>query len=442
MNPTVYRAAKLDKEMPEAKYALPVGFPFIVDDDNLEVEHYALLYLDSTFRKAKATGLEPKRKRTSIHTVDAAAYDLVDFLRYLVSIRQTNNDSVKDAGIDTAPSEDAVGPPLHNFTIDDVLSYRDDLYTRVSKQTHETLSDGTCSRRVKRVLHYAKWLERRGLLFDFWLGSPDTEIELSGNGDNDDVVRPLSVAEWYRVRDQLGPLPSERQQGKDERPARNRVASELAICTALRVDEVAKLTVHQILALRYDDSATPHTEVDMRVTQTKRLVPRTVYVPMYLVRELQLYIDGERREAMAEAEKFWRIARHREPSTLFVNGADAHQHAGKPMSADVLSNAFHTACMRAGLMSSVEKIDPLSGERYLTQVSSHHFHDLRHTFTIWRYYAEKSVGNSEPWKMLQSILGHKYLQTTLNTYLRLIPGERREVNRKTFSAIRERFSGH
>lgn len=440
MNPTVYHAVSINKELPEAKYALPAGFPFIADDDSLEVQRWPLLYLDSTFRKGQGTGLVPRRKRTSMHSVNASAYDLVDFLRYLAHARETEKSA--DVGDrHEGPSRDAQELPLHNFTIYDVLRYRDDLYTKISRQTHETLSDLTCSRRINRVLDYAKWLERQGILFDFALTS-DTKIRAPWPSSEDNSVRSLSEREWHSVRAQLGPLPSEQQQEIDERPARNRLASELAIASGLRVDEIAKLTIHQVLALRFDSSAPDHAEVKMRVTQTKGLVARDVYVPMYLIRELQLYVDRERQEAMTEAAKFWLTEKQRQPTTLFVNGADAHQHAGKPIQADVLSHAFYEACVRVGLTHSSEKIDPISGEHYMTQLSSHHFHDLRHTFTIWKYYSEKEAGNPEPWKLLQALLGHKHLSTTLNTYLRAVPGERREVNRRTFSAIRSRFSGN
>jgi integrase/recombinase XerC len=194
--------------------------------------------------------------------------------------------------------------------------------------------------------------------------------------------------------------------------------------------------------LRFDGTASPHAEVKLRVTQTKRLVARNVYIPMYLVRELHLYIDGERRDALTEAATYQLNDKQRQHTTLFVNGSDARQHAGKPINPDVLSNAFHTACIQAGLTRSAEKIDPLSGKKYVTQLTSHRFHDLRHTFAVWKYYSEKEAGNSEPWKLIQSLLGHKHLSTTMNTYLKVIPGERREVNRRTFHAMRRRFGGN
>ena len=44
-------------------------------------------------------------------------------------------------------------------------------------------------------------------------------------------------------------------------------------------------------------------------------------------------------------------------------------------------------------------------------------HDLRHTAAVLIYYAESATGNPEPWKKVQTPLGHKNLQTTIDTYL-------------------------
>lgn len=431
MNLTVYSAAPLPLHVPadERRHALPGGFPFIVDDEHLLVPSYPLRYLNFTFRKVRGTASAPqRRRRTSLHSVEAAAYDLVDFLRHLSHRSRGDPRQISTAEDDLLA--------LDNFTIDDVFAYRDELYARVSKQTNEPLKDDTCARRIARALDYVKWLEGRGFVFE------SERPNLPRKSGEDDVVHPLSQDEWNRIRTELGPLPSEQLSGIDERPSRSRSSCQLSLETGLRVDEVANLTIHQILDLRFDPEAPEYSEVKLHVTKTKRLVARTVYVPMYLVRELHLYIDGERRDALAEAEKYWLAAKQLRPTALFVNGVDAHQHAGKPVAADVLSHDFHQACIRAGITRSAEKIDPLNGDAFVTQIARHHFHDLRHTYAVWRYYSEKAAGNNEPWKQIQTELGHAFLSTTLNIYLKVIPEERREVNKTVYLAIRERYSGN
>jgi hypothetical protein len=64
------------------------------------------------------------------------------------------------------------------------------------------------------------------------------------------------------------------------------------VSTGLRVDEVAKLTVFQILDL--PAGGDPERFTTMHVTRTKRLVERDVNVPNYLIPDLHAFMDGER----------------------------------------------------------------------------------------------------------------------------------------------------
>jgi integrase/recombinase XerC len=89
----------------------------------------------------------------------------------------------------------------------------------------------------------------------------------------------------------------------------------------------------------------------------------------------------------------------------------------------------------------VPKIDPDSGEAYGLKLAAHSFHDLRHTFACWLYHAERKSGNSEPWKVVQARLGHKYLSTTMDTYLRVVDEYRFEVNSNVYKFLRRLASG-
>ncbi|SAL52340.1 site-specific tyrosine recombinase XerC [Caballeronia concitans] len=418
----------------EVDYALPAGFPFIVDDDNLVVLEDVLLYLHATFIKATGAGLAKHRRRTSMHSVHAAAYDLVDFLRFIVfRIAQ------RQPGIVISEPQDSGVDHFHlpKFSYSDVIAYRDNLYTRISKQTHEPLADQTCGRRVYRALHYADWLAKRGRLLD---EDSRPDIVVVQTNDKDYFVRTLTEQSWRGLQNRLGPLPSQRSEYGFP-SSRPRLTAELSLSTGLRVDEVARLTIHQILSLPYDSQATPESKVPLRVTRTKRLKPRTVELPMYLLYELQLYIDGERRDALREAEKYWLRDDSRRPSALFLNGTDAHQHAGKPVKADVISDDFHQACLRNALTSVREKIDPESGVTYFTSVAQHRFHDLRHTFAVWMYLSEKASGNAEPWKQIQTLLGHTSLKTTMDIYLKVVNVERQAINASVFDATRRSWNG-
>lgn len=70
-----------------------------------------------------------------------------------------------------------------------------------------------------------------------------------------------------------------------------------------------------------------------------------------------------------------------------------------------------------GILETVQKEVPLTGKRLLSQVPKHSVHDLRHTYAVLTYHAERANGNAEPWKKIQAQLGHAHLQTTVDIYL-------------------------
>ena len=246
-------------------------------------------------------------------------------------------------------------------------------------------------------------------------------------------MHPLSSNEWALVSRTLGPLPSEQE--TDGRPSRDRLAAETSLWTGLRVDEIAGLTINQILDLK-PDPMEPHAALRLRVVRTKGLRPRSVLIPAHLVLELKRYIDGERAECTAVGR---RHGFHANPESLFVNGTASRHDAGKPIRTETLSRAFTAAVRTAGLTHSVTKTDPESGALYQSAEAAHTFHDARHTFAAWLYHAERAGGNAEPWKIVQARLGHRQLATTLNTYLRVVDDYRTEVNLSVYKFLREKF---
>jgi len=62
----------------------------------------------------------------------------------------------------------------------------------------------------------------------------------------------------------------------------------------------------------------------------------------------------------------------------------------------------------------------VEGKSVNSKKAMHCVHDLRHTYAVLTYHAEVMNGNVEPWKKIQAQLGHKSLQTTIDTYLRYV----------------------
>jgi integrase len=432
-------AAALPDGNPLRTVALPRGFPFLIDDDTHELIEPALLFLVDAY--LTKTGFWNR------NTTKRAAYDLLDWWRFL----------------------DHQGRPWDLADGGDLDAYRDSMIGQISLRTHEEYRTETIRARRTLVNRFYAWAHKRGLC-DGKL-QDETEIrEVYLSADRDrlahihsgtrriavdpgtprstarpgEKVRPLISGDpknpsFPRIARHLGPLPSERG-ADDPTPSRDRLAAELSVSTGLRVDEAAKLTIFQILDL--PDGGDPERFTTMHVTRTKRLVERDVNVPNYLIPDLHAYIDGERRECVVVARRYWLKKKSDEPKVLFVNGVDAHQNAGKPVSADTLSGAFRRAVIRAGLTEWITKTDPDTGAARQVLVPRHRYHDLRHTYALWTYHALVEQGISEPWKIIQSLLGHAHLSTTLDTYLRVVNVEKARTADGAYEVMRSMIRGH
>jgi integrase/recombinase XerC len=441
VNITVYRALPLPRidALPEAEFALVPGTPFLVDDDSLTVIEGALLYMKGRFPQISVPHRR-KRLGRSKHTLDAAAYDLAHFIQM-----------VEDRTADWGKVDDAF-----------VLAYCEDLLNAVSARTGQPLEANTILRRASRGLDYCRWRSDYGLMvavehFDIsWyrneLGLGNKPYDDATPRD-DDVESPLFSSrplldsarspepafvlkqrQWESLKVDLGPLPSERN-NCNIRPSRDRVACELSISSGMRVDEIAQLSIYQILDLRIDATIEDDEPQELYIQKTKGLRARYVNVPTYLIREAQQYIRTARQDAIAEAKKYWLREGAKPPSALFLNGKEAHKDAGRPVVADTLSRRFHESVIRCGYIRHVE------AQAGVLIVAMFVFHCLRHTYAKWVYHAEKACGNSEPWKILQTRLGHVHLSTTMRTYMRFDESERRSVNAATFNEIRRRYRG-
>ena len=99
----------------------------------------------------------------------------------------------------------------------------------------------------------------------------------------------------------------------------------------LRVDETRSLRAHQILELCLSDWRDHDLgpAVILHLTKTKGLVRRSVPLPTWLLYELDLYIRGERADAIKKAATLKKVGRRRPASNLFVNSALAGANTGK-----------------------------------------------------------------------------------------------------------------
>jgi len=223
------------------------------------------------------------------------------------------------------------------------------------------------------------------------------------------AIRPFSTSELRALLNTIGPRAIDRG-SDDRRPSRARLAIDLGWSVGLRLTEIVELNKFQFLS-KHPDPMAPAAEQVIQVLG-KGGVLRPVAVPNWLVLDAIRYIETERSEAL----KAGGLTGRREPGRLFVSGLESNS-PGSTVSDRRLQQELEDACIRSGLTELVERTDPESGVSRTEAKAKHCMHDLRHTYAVMTYFAEVRNGNPEPWKKIQAQLGHKYLATTMNTYL-------------------------
>jgi integrase len=304
----------------------------------------------------------------------------------------------------------------------------------ISASTGDLLSSGTIGQRLIAVISYYVSGARHGW---YSIGS-DKLIEGNSRCAEDPIskshairidasliklvpkqsraqtdIKPLSPEELRAVLKALAPSEEETKKGTS-RGMRDRLIAEWLASVGLRLSEAlcpngkAGLTTHQILQLT-PDPRYPFEHSIVRVLG-KGDRWRNVAVPNWLISKTIDYIHGER----AQATKHLR----RPTSKLFVAGLSSlAKDRGRAITGRAFEKAFEVAGLRAGLYKFQNEALAGSDQKQLKKRALHCPHDLRHTYAIATYFAERSFGNPEPWKQIQAQLGHKHLVTTVNTYL-------------------------
>lgn len=319
---------------------------------------------------------------------------------------------------------------------DDLLEYRETYLSGISPQTGHTYATGTVAGRMATICALYAFAGRRGWyrgdIFDDGHDLPDPmgtnglsapapsrSSRRWANASEDLIprarrsrtsIKPFTVAELIDFCDAMGPRASDR--GEDLRPARNRLIADIGWTTGLRLHEIAQLTKYQFLSL----SPAPATLVGVEhqlIVLGKGKKRRSIAVPNWVVIDALAYIDGERAEAVAAVKS------RREPGQLILAGLSSRKPGG-PLGQRRFQQIVEKACLVAGLTELSEVKDTSTGESHTRRKAKHCVHDLRHTYAVLTYWAEKRHGNPEPWKKIQAQLGHEHLKTTVDTYLHFV----------------------
>ena len=222
-------------------------------------------------------------------------------------------------------------------------------------------------------------------------------------------LHPIMATDLKGLLNHVGPQAAHRD--GDLRPARDRLIFDLGWAVGLRLDEINRLTTLQFLSL-VPDVSSPFTNLPVTIYHGKGKKTRQVGIPTWLVMDLLAYIVGERAVSLRACKS---VARSKPINLLLAHATS--KAPGHSITNSAIQKMFRQACLTLGIVETVQKEVPLSGLRFLTQVPKHSIHDLRHTYAVLTYHAERANGNSEPWKKIQAQLGHRHLQTTIDTYL-------------------------
>lgn len=416
----IERAVRVLGVFPEMKYHLPPGYPFLVDDDDTTVLEAPLLYMTDRF---------PPNGKIVENTLEAVAFDIRKFVQSCQNAEKS----------------------LLTVDSEFLVAYRDERLKTISNQTHNVRDPGNEHRGFNRIYDLFCWAVGNGALdknpFDDFLKDEQSDAFTSDGTKirrspieafhkpvaKEQDVRAMRRDEWAAIKANI----TSQQNGS----TRDAYASELGVASGLRVDEVAHLEAWQIENLVVTDEMGPAEIIRLPLLWTKGGRPRKVELSAELVRDLKAYIKGERARCIELSQRYKASPDIADTLALFVNREDSGRNVGGKTVADTLAEGFRKAVIACGFFNKVKKCDPSTGLEYLTLLPKYSFHCLRHTFAVWYYFGNLTTGNPFPWKDLQTLLGHKFLSTTINIYLHAVDGTRKEINAKVFRAVRNKYNG-
>jgi len=397
--------------------ALPPDFPYIIDNVSGEICQMALLYMADMHLTRKLT--------FNANTVGAYTSDLLDWMRFCARF--------------DIPWNKATWADLGNYV---------DSTNLVSPHHKESFQQSTVSRRLVPIQQLYQWASENlpdlcteapeGTLFKpanvaYFLDDRRKERRQqvdNGKESTEDVSLPnvMQPSEVEAVLKAIGPAPRPLTCNKSADGAGSPVAPheehdkssvtsmahlgmDIGCQAGLRVGEVVGLRVK--LFVKFNETKIlPNRHYQVGPFRRKGGKFKTVKFHGVLLQKVLDYIDGERKQATRGCG-----ADH---GVLLVHKDGRFR--GLAITKSTLQRRFSTACIVTGLTRSVSKVKPVDGDWMTTTTvdekrAAFTFHDLRHTFAVWMYYARKSDGDAEPWKYIQEQLGHEDVATTMHFYL-------------------------
>lgn len=341
-------------------------------------------------------------KQKTVQTYNTYANHLIDFLNFL-----------EDNGIDD----------WRSVTTAQLYAYRNRMCNAVSPITGKPYDKKTITARVCLVGYFYEWAFNQKLILSNPIpykyksnsyengamsknnyavfGKPVNNLILSK--DDGEIVSFYSASDINKIMGYI------KASGSDT-ANRDRTIIRTISSTGFRRLEVLGLTVHQMRSIK----VTEENEVGFikfKMTITKGGIKRDVFIPRKILDEILNYIENDRAKAIVTGELRAKSLgiEFEKHDQVFVYSASSC-HAGRPFGLTYLSQRIGNIVEKSGC----KRKGP---------------HAFRHTFAVNTYKALFRNGISEPWKILQILLGHRSIKTTMDIYLKTLTMDEVDIAR-------------
>ena len=387
---------------------VPSGFPLVIDLVSGAISELALLFLYERYVKLKID-------KEVQNTLNSYAHDLKEWFQHLDKFELgwgevIAEDIVGHAKVMRATVSPATGCIYATRTIKRRLSTVVSLYRWALKSRYKSMVSEAARESLEEVF------------------SDPSSLYVQIQADEQQHVSLILPEQAKAILASLGKSASEMAALLPRKPweqttsatqlaiigsSRNRLAAEISLKAGLRISEVCALKVSQFQDfVGREDLA--ETEVVKIKIKGKGGKTREADFSGDLIRQICEYINGER-------SCLQKILGMSTQKTLLLNPISSGKYAGSRTTPRTLQRAFAKACLAVGA-SNLVRVSTFNDSGKIAGsapklIPKFVFHDLRHTYAIWTYYARKKSGDSEPWLYIQRQLGHAHLDTTIRIYL-------------------------
>lgn len=422
-SPTVRKVPEPGLRTDRCSVQLPAGFRFLVSETTGRPCEPAF-----TFLIAKHTvGVRRLRLACAPNTCLAVARDLADFHHYL----------------------DACAISVREVTEETLEGYLDTMVLLESPATGRPYERATLRRRRASVVSFLSYCQDTGLLrYRFPTESVTTRYGVESRFASDTynptaepmdrLVRAIHPTVLQLLLEAIGdpPLrldPHTRAVEPQECRSWLRLCVELSLQSGLRREEACRISLSAVRTAHTDGRDALSSVAISIIGKGGR--KRSVPVPVWLLNALKAYASTTRANAIEGASRVTPL--FKDHGQLFVHTSARRDVLGRPIHPDTLNKHFATAREKVRGMAERQGGQALVD---LVDATLLRPHALRHTYALLTFIERRRLGDSNPVKFVQSVLGHRYMATTEAIYLRSSQIYELEIQESVQHLLQSKFS--